>query len=188
VIRNPQTQNTALLIVKSHEIYSFHLALKSYRPILCLSIHYSSVNQIQQLLPLSIPVIVSSLLGLCSAWLRTGRQRFDPRQRQRIFPLAPVSTPAVRPTKPPIQCVPGVLSPEVKRGRGVTLTTHPIYCRGQEWVWSIFPLPLVVCMAVAGQLYILRAPRGDRPTVSCKVVWTWIVTSPWRWKQNHISS
>jgi hypothetical protein len=27
--------------------------------------------------------------------------------------------------KPPIQWVPGVLSPRVKRGRGVTLTTHP---------------------------------------------------------------
>jgi hypothetical protein len=29
------------------------------------------------------------------------------------------------PTQPPIQWVPGVLSPGVKRGRGVTLTTHP---------------------------------------------------------------
>jgi hypothetical protein len=29
---------------------------------------------------------------------------FDPRQRQRIFPLASVSRPALRPTQPPIQC------------------------------------------------------------------------------------
>jgi hypothetical protein len=29
------------------------------------------------------------------------------------------------PTQPPIQWVPGVLYPGVKRGRGVTLTTHP---------------------------------------------------------------
>jgi hypothetical protein len=42
------------------------------------------------------------------------------------FPLAPASRPAMGPTQPPIQCVPGVLSPGVKRGRGVTLTTHPI--------------------------------------------------------------
>jgi hypothetical protein len=28
--------------------------------------------------------------------------------------------------QPPVQWVPGVLSPGVKRGRGVTLTTHPI--------------------------------------------------------------
>jgi hypothetical protein len=29
------------------------------------------------------------------------------------------------PTQPPNQWVPGVLSPGVKRGRGVMLTTHP---------------------------------------------------------------
>jgi hypothetical protein len=36
-----------------------------------------------------------------------------------------VSRPALGPTKPPVQWVPGVLSPGLKRGRGVTLTTHP---------------------------------------------------------------
>jgi hypothetical protein len=41
------------------------------------------------------------------------------------FFLAPASRQAPRPTQPPIQWVPGVLSPGVKRGRGVTLTTHP---------------------------------------------------------------
>jgi hypothetical protein len=44
---------------------------------------------------------------------------------QRIFPLSSVSRPALRPTQPPVQLVPGVLSPGVKRGRGVMLTTHP---------------------------------------------------------------
>jgi hypothetical protein len=33
---------------------------------------------------------------------------------------------ALGPTQPPIQWVPGVPSPGVKRGRGVTLTTQPI--------------------------------------------------------------
>jgi hypothetical protein len=42
------------------------------------------------------------------------------RQRQRIFPVAIVSRPALRPTQYPIQWVPWV-----KRGRIVTLTTHP---------------------------------------------------------------
>jgi hypothetical protein len=53
------------------------------------------------------------------------RSRFDPRQGQRIFLLAPASRPALGSTQPPIQWVPGVLCPGVKRGRGVMLTTHP---------------------------------------------------------------
>jgi hypothetical protein len=49
-----------------------------------------------------------------------GQSGFDTRQGQRIFPLASVSRPALGPTQPPVQWVPGV-----KCGRGVTLTTHP---------------------------------------------------------------
>jgi hypothetical protein len=41
------------------------------------------------------------------------------------FLLAPASRSALGPTQPPIQWVPVVLSPGVKRGRGVTQTTHP---------------------------------------------------------------
>jgi hypothetical protein len=49
-----------------------------------------------------------------------------PGRSERIFPLAFVSRPALRPTQPPVQCVPGLLSPGVKCGRGVTVTTHHI--------------------------------------------------------------
>jgi hypothetical protein len=44
---------------------------------------------------------------------------------QRIFSLASVSRPALGPIQPPVQWVPGVLSPGLKRGQSVTLTTHP---------------------------------------------------------------
>jgi len=42
------------------------------------------------------------------------------------FPAASVPGPALGPTQPPVQWVPGVLSPRAKRGRGVTLATHSI--------------------------------------------------------------
>jgi hypothetical protein len=54
----------------------------------------------------------------------TGRQVFDPRQRQCIFPLASVSRPDVRPTQPPIQRVQGVYS-RVYSEQSRDLTTHP---------------------------------------------------------------
>jgi hypothetical protein len=60
-----------------------------------------------------------------SVWLQTGRPGFDPWPRQRIFLLASESRPALGPIQPPVQWVPGVLSPGEKRGRGVMLTTHP---------------------------------------------------------------
>jgi hypothetical protein len=41
------------------------------------------------------------------------------------FPVASVSRPSLGPTQPPVQGVSEVLSPGLKRGRGVTLTTHP---------------------------------------------------------------
>jgi hypothetical protein len=37
---------------------------------------------------------------------------------QRIFPLTSVSRPALRPTQPPVQWIPGVLSPGVKARPG----------------------------------------------------------------------
>jgi hypothetical protein len=45
-----------------------------------------------------------------NVWVQTERPGFDPRQRQRIFPLSSVSRPALKPTQPPVQWVPGVLS------------------------------------------------------------------------------
>jgi hypothetical protein len=66
--------------------------------------------------------------GSIVSWLRTGPQGGRgsiPGSGKGFFPVASVSRPALGPTQPPVQWVQRVLSPGVKRGRGVTLTTHP---------------------------------------------------------------
>jgi hypothetical protein len=74
------------------------------------------------------------------------------RQRERIHPLASVSRPALGPTQPP------VLSPGVKRGRGVTLTTHPnVVPRTRMSMIYIFSFPWRL-HSVVGQLYFIVAP------------------------------
>jgi hypothetical protein len=50
----------------------------------------------------------------------------SPAEAKYFFSLVSVSRPALGPTQPPVQWVPEILSPGVKRGRVVTLTTHPI--------------------------------------------------------------
>jgi hypothetical protein len=68
-----------------------------------------------------------SSIAQYSVWLRTGNRtievRFLAEAKNISFNL--LSRPALGPTQPPVQRVLEVLSPEVKRGRGVTLTTHP---------------------------------------------------------------
>jgi hypothetical protein len=66
----------------------------------------------------------------------TGRSRFDPWRWQRaFFPLGSVSRPTLGSTQPPIQWVLVVLSAGVKRGRAVTLTTHP-HLMSKSWISS----------------------------------------------------
>jgi hypothetical protein len=72
---------------------------------------------------------VSRVAQSVYVWLRAGRpgdRGSIPGCDERIFPLASVSRPALEPTQPPVQWIPGVLSPGLKRGRGVTLTIHPL--------------------------------------------------------------
>jgi hypothetical protein len=74
---------------------------------------------------------------------------------QRTFPLISASRPALGPTHPPTQWVPGALSPWVKRGRGVMLITHPLLvprlrkCRSYTSCHPNAPL-----WSVTGPLYL----------------------------------
>jgi hypothetical protein len=71
-----------------------------------------------------------------------------------------VSRPALGPTQPPVQRVPGVLSPGVKRGRGVTLTTHPLLVPRSRISRSYTPLPPRASMACRGTALLFYHSTG----------------------------
>jgi hypothetical protein len=98
--------------------------------------------------------ILSRSLSQYSIWLRAGRSGFNPRHGQRIFLLAAASRPALGPTQPPTQWVPGVLSPGVKRGRGVMLTTHPHLVPRLRMSRSYTSSPPCASMACSGTAYL----------------------------------
>jgi hypothetical protein len=86
-------------------------------------------------------------------WLRAGLQGDRgsiPGRDERIFPLASVSRPALGPTQPPVQWVPGVLSPGLKHGQGVTLTTHPHLVPRSRMIRSYISSPPSAFMACSG--------------------------------------
>jgi hypothetical protein len=66
------------------------------------------------------------------------------------FSLCVHIAPEVHPASCPMSS--GGPFPGVKRGWGVTLTIHSIYCRSQEWVGAVFPWHL---HGVAGHLYLI---------------------------------
>jgi hypothetical protein len=79
--------------------------------------------------------------------------------RGRIFPL----TPALGPTQPPVQWVPGALSPGVKRGRGVMLTTHPLLMPGLRKSRSYTSChPNAPLWSVTGLLIFFTLPISKR--------------------------
>jgi hypothetical protein len=98
-----------------------------------------------------------SLVSIVSTDWRTGRSGFVPSQRQRIFLLAFVSRPALRPTQSPVQWVMGDPSPGVKRGWGVTLTTHS-HLLPRSWMSrSYISSPPSASMACSGTALLLFA-------------------------------
>jgi hypothetical protein len=101
----------------------------------------------------SVSRVAQSVQCLVTGWT-TGRSRFDPRQGQRIFPLACVSRPALGPTQPTVQWVPGVLSPGLKRGRSMTLTTHPHIVPQSRMSMSYTSSPPSAFMACSGTAFL----------------------------------
>jgi hypothetical protein len=114
-------------------------------------------------------------LSQYSVWLRTGRpgdRGSIPGGGERIFPLAFVTRPALGPTQSPFQWVPGFLSP-VKRGRGVTLTTHP-HVVPRSWIsrsyTSCIPSAFVACSGTALLLY--TGSRTHLKEVAAEIIWS----------------
>jgi hypothetical protein len=79
--------------------------------------------------------------------------RFDPRQRKAILRLVSASRPALGPAQTPVQWAPGDPFPGGKALPGLDADHSRHLVPGSRMNRSYTPLPLVVCMAVVGQLY-----------------------------------
>jgi hypothetical protein len=66
------------------------------------------------------------------------------------FSSSSVSRPALGPTQPPVQWVPGIFSPGVNAAGAWCWPLTSIYCRGREWVGAIHPLPPSAFTACSG--------------------------------------
>jgi hypothetical protein len=119
---------------------------------LSLSLHLSFLLTIKSDGPVNMRSWCSSV-SILPHYRQTGWPGLDPRQRERIFPLASVSRPALKPTQLPIQSAPGVLSRGKERpGRDPNHSSHLL--QRSRMSRSYTPLPLGACIAVAGQLYV----------------------------------
>jgi hypothetical protein len=70
--------------------------------------------------------------------------------------LASVSRPALGPTQLPVQWVPGVISPGIKYGRGVSLTTHPHLVPRSRMSRSYTASPPCASMACSGTAFFMK--------------------------------
>jgi hypothetical protein len=96
-----------------------------------------------------------------------GDRRLIPGRGDSIVRLASVSRPAVGPTQPPVQWLPGVLSQGLKGGRGVTLTIQPHLVPRSGMRRSYTSSPSSAFMALPGIEH--RSP--DRPVRSQTLYW-----------------
>jgi hypothetical protein len=119
--------------------------------------------------------------SVCLRTERPGELGSIPNRGDRMFPLTSVSRPALGPTQPAVQWVPGVLSLGLKRGRDVTLTTRPNLVPKSRMSRSCTPSPpstFMVCSGTAladGYCYCYVINRGD---------WFWV--TPPRFITRHV--
>jgi hypothetical protein len=100
----------------------------------CVISSVVEVVRIPYVLNVNIQTIVTLVLLLWAGELsqysvllragRPGNRSSIPGRGEMISPLTFVSRPSLGPTQPPVQWVPLVLSPRLKRGRSVKLTTR----------------------------------------------------------------
>jgi hypothetical protein len=102
-------------------------------------------------------------LSQYNVWLWTslpGDRGSIPGRGERIFPLASLSRPALGPTQSPVQWIPGVLSPGLRRGQGVTLTTHPHLAPRSRLSRSYTSSPPSASVACSGTAFAFSQVEG----------------------------
>jgi hypothetical protein len=116
-----------------------------------------------------------SSVSTVSGW-GLGDRGSIPGRGKRIFPLASVSRPALGPTQPPIQWLPGVLSPAVKRGRVVMLTTHHNLLP-MSWMSRSYTFPLCAtidmlwdCFTFNSYLFTVFYPCHNSPLLHVRLI------------------
>jgi hypothetical protein len=128
--------------------YSSCLALRTFG---CLYLHFIMLQPESK--------ICSTLMNILRSRVSSGSIVSDYRLDDRTIGVrSPAGAedfssslrPALGPTQPPVQWVPGVLSPGVKRGRGVMLTTHPQLVPRSWMSRGYTPLPPSASMACNG--------------------------------------
>jgi hypothetical protein len=93
-----------------------------------------------------------------------------PSRGERIFPIASLSRPALGPTQLPVQWVPVVLSPGVKRGLGVTLTIHTYVMPRSRMSRSYNSSPPSSFVACSGTALAFLGTFNSRNTSSSTVL------------------
>jgi hypothetical protein len=101
---------------------------------------------------LFVKYVYLGYLSQCSFWLQTVRPGLDPWQRQRIYPLAFVSRPALRLTQLPVQRVIASFSRgKARPGRDADHSPHLVPSSGMSRSYT--SLPLSAYVAYKGELY-----------------------------------